>query len=119
MFPAMNPAISYIIGSVQRSGTHLLCSILRSTGRAGSPEEHFLSKPEETACISLIVADDFRISLGDVPGKKVGTRHRASPMCKMFCGKTPRQWSLRDRSNVELFRTNARDVAGNSGIQEC
>jgi LPS sulfotransferase NodH len=48
MFPAMNPAISYIIGSVQRSGTHLLCSILRSTGRAGSPEEHFLSKPEET-----------------------------------------------------------------------
>lgn len=44
----MNPAISYIIASVQRSGTHLLCSILRSTATAGSPEEHFLSKPEET-----------------------------------------------------------------------
>ena len=48
MFPVMNPAISYIIASVQRSGTHLLCSILRSTGIAGSPEEHFLSKPGET-----------------------------------------------------------------------
>jgi len=47
MFPAMNPAISYIIASVQRSGTHLLCSILRSTGIAGTPEEHFLSKPGE------------------------------------------------------------------------
>jgi len=44
----LNPAISYIIASVQRSGTHLLCSILRSTGIAGSPEEHFLSKPGET-----------------------------------------------------------------------
>ncbi|MGA7274208.1 MAG: Stf0 family sulfotransferase [Candidatus Udaeobacter sp.] len=44
----MNPAISYIITSVQRSGTHLLCSILRSTGIAGSPDEHFLSKPGET-----------------------------------------------------------------------
>ena len=44
----MNPAISYIIASVQRSGTHLLCSILRSTGIAGAPEEHFLSKPGET-----------------------------------------------------------------------
>ena len=44
----MNPAISYIIASVQRSGTHLLCSILRSTGIAGTPEEHFLSKPGET-----------------------------------------------------------------------
>lgn len=46
--PKMSPAISYIIASVQRSGTHLLCSILRSTGIAGSPEEYFLSKPEET-----------------------------------------------------------------------
>jgi LPS sulfotransferase NodH len=44
----MTPAISYIIASVQRSGTHLLCSILRSTGIAGLPEEHFLSKPGET-----------------------------------------------------------------------
>jgi LPS sulfotransferase NodH len=44
----LNPAISYIIASVQRSGTHLLCSILRSTGVAGSPEEYFLSKPGET-----------------------------------------------------------------------
>ena len=43
----MNPAISYIITSVQRSGTHLLCSILRSTGIAASPEEHFLCKPGE------------------------------------------------------------------------
>ena len=44
----MNPAISYVIASVQRSGTHLLCSILRSTGIAGSPEEYFLSKPGDT-----------------------------------------------------------------------
>jgi pyruvate/2-oxoglutarate dehydrogenase complex dihydrolipoamide acyltransferase (E2) component len=32
----MKPAISYIIASTQRSGTHLLCTILRSTGIAGS-----------------------------------------------------------------------------------
>jgi trehalose 2-sulfotransferase len=44
----LNPSISYLITSVQRSGTHLLCSILRSTGIAGSPEEYFLSKPGET-----------------------------------------------------------------------
>jgi LPS sulfotransferase NodH len=44
----MSPAISYVIASVQRSGTHLLCSILRSTSVAGSPTEHFLSKPGET-----------------------------------------------------------------------
>src|SRR5439155_22365012 len=44
----MKPAISYIIVSTQRSGTHLLCSILRSTGIAGSPDEFFLSKPGET-----------------------------------------------------------------------
>jgi trehalose 2-sulfotransferase len=44
----MNPAISYVIASIQRSGTHLLCSILQSTGIAGSPEEYFLAKPEET-----------------------------------------------------------------------
>lgn len=44
----MKPVISYIIASVQRSGTHLLCSILRSTGVAGSPDEFFLSKPGET-----------------------------------------------------------------------
>jgi trehalose 2-sulfotransferase len=44
----MKPAISYIIASTQRSGTHLLCSILRSTGIAGWPEEFFLSKPGET-----------------------------------------------------------------------
>jgi trehalose 2-sulfotransferase len=43
----MNPSISYVIASVQRSGTHLLCSILRSTSIAGSPGEHFLSKPGE------------------------------------------------------------------------
>jgi LPS sulfotransferase NodH len=44
----MKPAISYLIASVQRSGTHLLCSILRSSGIAGSPAEYFLSKPGET-----------------------------------------------------------------------
>ena len=44
----MSAATSYVIASVQRSGTHLLCSILRSTGIAGSPEEYFLSKPGET-----------------------------------------------------------------------
>jgi len=44
----LNPAISYVIASVQRSGTHLLCSILRSSGIAGSPGEYFLSKPGET-----------------------------------------------------------------------
>jgi trehalose 2-sulfotransferase len=44
----MKPEISYIIASIQRSGTHLLCSILRSTGVAGWPGEHFLSRPGET-----------------------------------------------------------------------
>jgi LPS sulfotransferase NodH len=44
----MKPAISYVIASIQRSGTHFLCSILRSTGVAGSPAEFFLSKPGET-----------------------------------------------------------------------
>ena len=44
----MKPAISYVIASIQRSGTHLLCSILRNTGVAGSPAEYFLSKPGET-----------------------------------------------------------------------
>ena len=44
----MKRGFSYIVASVQRSGTHLLCSILRSTGIAGSPEEYFLSKPGET-----------------------------------------------------------------------
>ena len=43
----MKPRISYIVGSVQRSGTHLLCSILQSAG-AGSPDEYFLSKYGET-----------------------------------------------------------------------
>jgi LPS sulfotransferase NodH len=43
----MKPAISYIVASVQRSGTHLLCSILRSAG-AGSPDEYFFSKYGET-----------------------------------------------------------------------
>jgi trehalose 2-sulfotransferase len=44
----MKPAVSYVIASIQRSGTHLLCNILRSTGVAGSPAEHFLSKAGET-----------------------------------------------------------------------
>jgi LPS sulfotransferase NodH len=39
---------SYIIASVQRSGTHLLCTLLRSTGVAGLPAEHFLARPAET-----------------------------------------------------------------------
>ena len=39
---------SYIIASVQRSGTHLLCTLLRSTGVAGLPDEHFFAKPGET-----------------------------------------------------------------------
>jgi len=38
----------YIIASVQRSGTHLLCTLLRSTGVAGLPTEHFLAKTGET-----------------------------------------------------------------------
>ncbi len=46
--PRMKPEISYLIASTQRSGTHLLCSILRSTGIAGSPGEFFLAKPGET-----------------------------------------------------------------------
>ena len=44
----MNLLNSYVIASIQRSGTHLLCSLLRGTGVAGSPGEHFLSKPGET-----------------------------------------------------------------------
>jgi trehalose 2-sulfotransferase len=44
----LKPVTSYIIASVQRSGAHLLCSILRSTGVAGSPGEYFLCKPGET-----------------------------------------------------------------------
>ena len=44
----MNPEISYIIASVQRSGTHLLCSILQGIDIAGSPAEHFSSKRGET-----------------------------------------------------------------------
>jgi LPS sulfotransferase NodH len=38
----------YIIASVQRSGTHLLCTLLRSTDVAGMPTEHFLAKTGET-----------------------------------------------------------------------
>jgi trehalose 2-sulfotransferase len=44
----MNIRTSYIIASVQRSGTHLLCTLLRSSGVAGLPAEHFLAKPGET-----------------------------------------------------------------------
>ncbi len=44
----MKPAISYLIVSVQRSGTHLLGNLLRNTGIAGSPEEYFISRPGET-----------------------------------------------------------------------
>jgi trehalose 2-sulfotransferase len=44
----MNPLSSYIICSVQRSGTHLLCSILEKTGLAGSPDEYFISGDDWT-----------------------------------------------------------------------
>jgi LPS sulfotransferase NodH len=44
----MKVLTSYVIASVQRSGTHMLCSLLQSTGLAGSPAEHFLSRPGET-----------------------------------------------------------------------
>ncbi|HEY6205200.1 MAG TPA: Stf0 family sulfotransferase [Chthoniobacterales bacterium] len=44
----MIPAISYIICSVQRSGTHLLSSILRGTGVAGRPGEYLVCKRTET-----------------------------------------------------------------------
>jgi trehalose 2-sulfotransferase len=43
----MKPSIAYIIASTQRSGTHLLCNILRSIA-VGSPDEFFLCKPGET-----------------------------------------------------------------------
>jgi len=45
--PTVDLGTSYIIGSVQRSGTHLLCGLLKSTGVAGWPDEHFLAKPLE------------------------------------------------------------------------
>jgi trehalose 2-sulfotransferase len=44
----MTPAIFYIICSVQRSGTHLLCSILRNTKLAGRPAEYFFCTRRET-----------------------------------------------------------------------
>ena len=44
----MTVAISYIICSVQRSGTHLLSSVLRSTGVAGRPAEYLVCKRTET-----------------------------------------------------------------------
>ncbi len=37
----MKPLTSYLICSVQRSGTHLLCSILEKTHLAGLPNEYF------------------------------------------------------------------------------
>ena len=46
--PTKNLLTSYVIASVQRSGTHLLCSLLRNTGLAGRPDEHFLSRPWDT-----------------------------------------------------------------------
>jgi LPS sulfotransferase NodH len=44
----MTPAISYLVCAVQRSGTHLLSSILRSTGVAGRPGEYLVCKRTET-----------------------------------------------------------------------
>ena len=39
----MKPNISYIICTVQRSGSFLLCEALKNTGLAGFPEEYFLN----------------------------------------------------------------------------
>lgn len=44
----MKPRISYIICAVQRSGTHLLASILRNTAVAGRPGEYFFCTRRET-----------------------------------------------------------------------
>ena len=44
----MKPTLCYIICSVQRSGTHLLGSVLRSTRVAGRPGEYFFCKRSET-----------------------------------------------------------------------
>ncbi len=44
----MKPIVSYIICSVQRSGTHLLCNILERTGLAGLPNEYFYFGPDWT-----------------------------------------------------------------------
>lgn len=38
------PPQNFLICSVQRSGTHLLCDVLKQTGSAGSPDEFFLVK---------------------------------------------------------------------------
>lgn len=38
----MKPRISYVICTVQRSGSFLLCEALKNTGLAGNPEEYFL-----------------------------------------------------------------------------
>ena len=37
---------SYVICAVQRSGSSLLCEVLKNTGLAGVPEEYFLYHPE-------------------------------------------------------------------------
>jgi trehalose 2-sulfotransferase len=44
----MKPTLCYIICSVQRSGTHLLGSILRGKNVAGRPGEYFFCKRSET-----------------------------------------------------------------------
>jgi LPS sulfotransferase NodH len=38
----MKPHISYVICTIQRSGSFLLCEALKNTGLAGMPEEYFL-----------------------------------------------------------------------------
>ena len=54
----MNPAISYVITSIQRSGTHLLCSILRSTWHRRFARRAFFVEARRNL------------------GKNVGARHR-------------------------------------------
>ena len=96
----MNPAISYVIASVERSGTHLLCSILRSTGIVGVAGGVFFVQA--------------RRNLGKTLGRAIARRLCAPHLTAKYRS----GWSLRHGCNVELFRTNAPDVAGNSRIQK-
>ena len=95
----MKPAISYIIASTQRSGTHLLCSILRTTGIAGSPDEFFLSKPGETW------------------EKRRGAPSRDGYIERVLQDNTGANGGFGAVRDVELFRTNAPNATGTSGAQ--
>ena len=37
----MTPSVSYLVCATGRSGSNLLCGLLRGTGVAGRPEEYF------------------------------------------------------------------------------